>query len=108
MDLMAKGCMPHSLLDCLVEANNRWLLHLLTYLDDILAQGHRADVQLFLEQLSKYFSIKPSNYLSKTETLVHLGMVFVKTDDSTHLSMQSCIEVMCHTLDIAINKYKGK
>ena len=67
-------------------------LHLLMYSDDMLARGRKADVQWFFEQLGKRFSIKPLSYLSKSEMMDHLGMVFFETDAGTHLSMQSYIE----------------
>ena len=72
-------------------------LHLLTYSDDILAWGRKADVQWFFEQLGKRFSIKPPSYLSKSEMMDHLGKVFFETDAGTHLSMQSYVEVVRHS-----------
>ena len=65
-------------------------------------------MQWFFAQLGKCFSIKPLSYLSKSEMMDHLGMVFFKTDVATHLLMQSYSEVMCHRLGIDINKGKGK
>ena len=83
-------------------------LHLLTFYNDILAQGRKADVQWFFGQLGKRFSIKPPGYLSKSEMMDHVGMVFFEIDVGTHLLMQSYVEAMCHRLGIDINKYKGK
>ena len=84
-----------------------WRLHLLTYSDNILAWGHKADVHWFFEQFGKCFSIKPPSYLLKSE-IGPPGHGIFKTDAGTHLSMQSYAEVKCHRLGIDINRYKGK
>ena len=81
---------------------------ILTYCDDLLCRGKLSDIRWFFDKLGKRFNIKPPAYLSRTDMMDHLGMVFFEAEEGTYLSMQNYVEVMCQRLGININKYKQK
>lgn len=64
------------------------------YVDDLLADGFRKEIDWFYSLMDKRFACKPPQFLSPDNMIDFLGMTIFQTEDVIGLSMQSYIEKM--------------
>ena len=74
-------------------------LLIVTYVDDVFADGERHDIEWFFEALNKRFECKDAEWLTPTNTIDHLGMEISMNQESIYLSMNKYILDMLHALD---------
>jgi len=67
-------------------------LLLLLYVDDLLAEGERSDVEWIFNLLSIRFDCKDTDYLEPGTTIDYLGMDLIATEDAHCISMEKYIQ----------------
>lgn len=78
---------------CIYYHQQRDLL-VCVYVDDLLADGYRPDLEWLYALMDKRFVCKAPQYLAPDSPIDYLGMLIFQTDDVIGISMQSYIEKM--------------
>ena len=84
-------------------------LIIITYVDDVYADGERGDIEWFFEELDKRFECKDAEWLTPNNTVDHLGMEISMTQEAIYLCMYKYILDMLQTLDymdLRVSKHK--
>jgi hypothetical protein len=74
-------------------------LLIITYVDDVFADGERADIEWFFSELDKRFECKEAEWLTPTNAIDHLGMEISMDQEAIYLCMNKYIIDMLHALD---------
>ena len=75
-------------------------LLVLLYVDDVLGDGQREDVEWIFRALEERFECRDADWLTEGATVDYLGMDAILRDGIIYLSMEKYIDKCCKILDI--------